>query len=645
MHEYLEIDVSVKAPYGNICSLTNVSISKLLVQGGSEFVGNEVANILREFLSLTFFNSHKNARELTVVKCLNLNIGKGEIVGLVDTNGLVKAGLLDVFGLCEPPDTGEYTVNGRIIFSRQFGMFVSRYRSVKDNLYLFSEACGFSKKEIFSALDVVSELEGLDINLDLPFRRLEKSNIDIIFHLFSVAIKPELLVLDNFLSTNSSIIFSAYNDLMAKLLAEGCSIISCTSSEYSLKNVVNRLIFIDESEEIYEGSFVELSNKFGQSFLSHCSKKARFKNFSDQDGSNLDEEDIDFDETESRHESYSENNISSYTSPFLEDDRALELVTNINFGHSGIEGQFFLETIERKKIQQNIQFDEFLSDEREKNMLKPIRNKPFEVIIQITSKKDIEISFIVVNFMFRKKVEFLKLVCPHQYVLKSGITYTARIRVPENILSTRIAQIKASVMSHGLHGLMTEQSSSYLDVIPIHSDLEVAVADFGDYKCLGLDYQLTEVFGEISLLEMEAPKVLHGRSLPLSVTAKKSLNSLQTKIEFKVFLNFDQSDLSMSIIVEFPNLKEFPVILKINSNKTFNVTAGKVYQITVFLPNICLGSDVLNLNIMFEKNSKKIFELNENEVEVKTTNSLSDYSREITSSPVFIEGEVIEFLN
>ena len=66
---------------------------------------------------ITATNITKSYGNLKVLKNINLEVSKEEIVCLVGASGAGKSTLLHILGALDKPDTGKVIINGKDIFS------------------------------------------------------------------------------------------------------------------------------------------------------------------------------------------------------------------------------------------------------------------------------------------------------------------------------------------------------------------------------------------------------------------------------------------------------------------------------------------------------------------------------------------------
>src|SRR3984885_4740177 len=61
---------------------------------------------------LTAKNIHKSYGQLQILKGVNLEVQKGEIVTIVGASGAGKSSLLNILGTLDKPDSGQLNING-----------------------------------------------------------------------------------------------------------------------------------------------------------------------------------------------------------------------------------------------------------------------------------------------------------------------------------------------------------------------------------------------------------------------------------------------------------------------------------------------------------------------------------------------------
>ncbi len=95
----------------------------------------------------------KKFREHYALRNVNLDVQKGECVGIIGTNGSGKSTILKIITGVLNATSGQVQVNGRISALLELGAgFNMEYNGI-ENVYLNGTMIGFSEKEIFRERD------------------------------------------------------------------------------------------------------------------------------------------------------------------------------------------------------------------------------------------------------------------------------------------------------------------------------------------------------------------------------------------------------------------------------------------------------------------------------------------------------------
>ena len=109
---------------------------------------------LKESLSLTRKNYHK---DFYALKGVSFDVGKGESVGIIGTNGSGKSTILKIITGVLTPSGGEVTVNGRISALLELGAgFNMEYTGI-ENVYMNGTMMGYSRADMDKKLPEILE--------------------------------------------------------------------------------------------------------------------------------------------------------------------------------------------------------------------------------------------------------------------------------------------------------------------------------------------------------------------------------------------------------------------------------------------------------------------------------------------------------
>jgi len=89
--------------------------------------------------------------EFYALRDINLDIKKGETVGLIGENGSGKSTLLKIIARILYPDDGTVVTSGKIASLIEIGAGFHSELSGRENVYINGSILGFTKKQIYPA--------------------------------------------------------------------------------------------------------------------------------------------------------------------------------------------------------------------------------------------------------------------------------------------------------------------------------------------------------------------------------------------------------------------------------------------------------------------------------------------------------------
>lgn len=137
--------------------------------------------------------------EIWALKDINLEIKKGEKIGIIGDNGAGKTTLLKIITGITSPTTGNIEINGRIAALIDLAAGFHPELTGEENTYLNGMLLGMSKKEIRKNFTKIVQFSGLKRFIDVPLHTYSdgmKLRLG-----FSIAIhsNPDILLIDDVL--------------------------------------------------------------------------------------------------------------------------------------------------------------------------------------------------------------------------------------------------------------------------------------------------------------------------------------------------------------------------------------------------------------------------------------------------------------
>lgn len=207
-------------------------------------------------LKQAFFNrlrGIKGYRDQQVLDGIDLEIKKGEFVGIVGRNGSGKSTLLKLLAGIYYPSAGEIVVNGSIIPFIELGVGFNVELSGRENIYLNGAILGFSNSEIDAMYDDIVNFAELRDFMDQKLKNYS-SGMQVRLA-FSIAIraKGDILILDEVLAVGDAEFQKKCNDYFESLHGNQ-TVILVTHSMDNVKKFCDRAIMIENGKIACSGS-------------------------------------------------------------------------------------------------------------------------------------------------------------------------------------------------------------------------------------------------------------------------------------------------------------------------------------------------------------------------------------------------------
>ena len=132
---------------------------------------------------------------------LTIVIRDGERVGIIGHNGAGKTTLLRVLSGIYTPTGGSAQIDGKCVSLINIGLGIDPEATGRDNIKLRAAMMGIAPNELEMQFEEIAEFSGLGGFLDMPFRTYSSGMQLRLAFSVSTAIRPEILIMDEWLST------------------------------------------------------------------------------------------------------------------------------------------------------------------------------------------------------------------------------------------------------------------------------------------------------------------------------------------------------------------------------------------------------------------------------------------------------------
>lgn len=215
---------------------------------------------------------HKYFGELHVLKGVNTEIDKGEVVVIIGPSGSGKSTVLRCMNYLEEPTSGDVIVDGLNLNVKEninnvraeVGMVFQRFNlfphmTVLDNITLAPQKIrGLSKVDAEAiAHDLLGKV-GLSDKAEAYPEQLSGGQQQRVAIARALAMKPKVMLFDEPTSALDPEMVSEVLDVMKDLAKEGMTMVVVTHEMSFAKEVATRVLFVDGGEILEEGTAEEV---------------------------------------------------------------------------------------------------------------------------------------------------------------------------------------------------------------------------------------------------------------------------------------------------------------------------------------------------------------------------------------------------
>lgn len=186
---------------------------------------------------------------------INLEVKKGEALGIIGTNGAGKSTLLKILSRVTAPTEGDIWINGRIASMLEVGTGFHGELTGRENVYMNGAILGMSRKEVDEKMESIIEFSECRQFIDTPVKRYSSGMY--VKLAFSVAshLDSDILIMDEVLAVGDMAFQKKCLGRMEEAAeGEGRTVLYVSHNMTTIRTLCNRCIVLDKGHLIYDGT-------------------------------------------------------------------------------------------------------------------------------------------------------------------------------------------------------------------------------------------------------------------------------------------------------------------------------------------------------------------------------------------------------
>ena len=217
---------------------------------------------LRDRLKDAFGLGKKTYKLHYALNGVNMNIYKGETVGIIGTNGSGKSTILKIITGVLNPTSGDVNVDGRISALLELGAgFNQEYNGI-ENVYLNGTMMGFTDKEIEEKLPAILEFADIGDYVYQPVKTYSSGMFVRLAFAVAINIEPEILIVDEALSVGDVFFQAKCYHKFEEFKKMGKTIVFVSHDLNSISKYCDRVFLLNKGNLLGEGSPKEMIDAY-----------------------------------------------------------------------------------------------------------------------------------------------------------------------------------------------------------------------------------------------------------------------------------------------------------------------------------------------------------------------------------------------
>ncbi len=208
---------------------------------------------------LPFYTKHTTFKALDN---LDLEIKKGEVLGILGKNGAGKSTLLKMITGVVSPTSGNIEVNGKISSLLELGAAFNPDLTGYENIYQHGQVMGLSDEEIKAKEKEIIEFADIGEHLSQPVKTYSSGMFARLAFACAINVDPDILIVDEVLSVGDMAFQLKCFKKFEQFKNNGKTIIFVTHNINDVMVNCNRVIILESGRKTFDGTVKDGVNRY-----------------------------------------------------------------------------------------------------------------------------------------------------------------------------------------------------------------------------------------------------------------------------------------------------------------------------------------------------------------------------------------------
>jgi len=212
-----------------------------------------------------------DANVFWALRDFDLEVKRGEVLGIVGRNGAGKSTLLKILSRITAPSCGRAEIHGRVGSLLEVGTGFHPELSGRENVYLNGSILGMRHAEIEAKFDEIVEFAEVGRFIDTPVKRYSSGMRVRLGFAVAAFLEPEILFVDEVLAVGDDAFRKKCLGKMDDIAEDGRTVLFVSHNMSAVANLCTRAILVDEGRCVSSGE----TRSIIEEYLDRCGRDSR----------------------------------------------------------------------------------------------------------------------------------------------------------------------------------------------------------------------------------------------------------------------------------------------------------------------------------------------------------------------------------
>ncbi|PHM09245.1 ABC transporter ATP-binding protein [Nostoc sp. 'Peltigera malacea cyanobiont' DB3992] len=185
------------------------------------------------------------AQEFWALRDINLEVYKGETLGIIGQNGSGKSTLLQIIVGTLTPTSGEVSINGRVSALLELGSGFNPEFTGRQNVFFNGQILGLSKQEIQAKYDEIASFADIGDFIDQPVKTYSSGMFVRLAFAIAVSVNPDILIIDEALAVGDIYFQQKCFDRIRSLKQWGTTLLFVSHDSAAVHKLCDRALLME----------------------------------------------------------------------------------------------------------------------------------------------------------------------------------------------------------------------------------------------------------------------------------------------------------------------------------------------------------------------------------------------------------------